>query len=176
MLGHTPHAGLDLAEAVLGLGPHNLLLVPGSQDVPARPLVCVTTGEPGKDDVLFTGRLLRHVGASTTILSVLAAEPSGPDTRERTERFLADAVRTLDALGVPAEATVRIGPVAETIAQAMQDGHHDFLVVGAPLPDMDGRIVLKGVVADVLARQTGSATLIVRSRAQLPPDMVPGEV
>jgi sulfate/thiosulfate transport system ATP-binding protein len=174
VLGHAAPGGLDLAESVLSLGGHNLLLVPTAQDVPSRALVCVATGEPGKDDVLFAGRLLRHAGASTTVMSVLPAEVAGPGPRERTDRFLAGAVRTLDALGVPAATAVRTGPVVDCIVQAMQEGDQDLLVLGAPLPDMDGRIALKGVVADVLARQPRVATLIVRSN--LPPhgDMVAG--
>ena len=60
-------------------------------------LVCVASGEPGKDDVLFTGRLARHLGAE--IDAALGAATEAIATRERAERFLAGGVRTLAATG-----------------------------------------------------------------------------
>src|SRR5262249_15061702 len=66
----------DLAEQILQAGDHHLLLASRIQTRPQRVLVCVAAGEPGKDDVLFAGRLLRHLGAEVTVLSVLPQNAS----------------------------------------------------------------------------------------------------
>src|SRR5262249_10121552 len=62
---------IALAEKVLQSGEHHLLLVPQAQAVPQRALICIAKGEPGKEDVLFAGRLLRHLGAEATVFTVL---------------------------------------------------------------------------------------------------------
>jgi len=50
----------------------------------SRVLICVAAGEPGKEDVLFAGRLARHLGATATLLSVLPTDQ--PEAHARTER------------------------------------------------------------------------------------------
>ena len=70
-MGFAGRDGLELAEAVLQAGEHHLLLVQRPQTVPTPRADLVTTGEPGKDDVLFAARLVRHVGAQATLMSVL---------------------------------------------------------------------------------------------------------
>ncbi|MFL5802256.1 MAG: ATP-binding cassette domain-containing protein, partial [Roseiflexaceae bacterium] len=79
---------VDLAEQILRVGEHHLLLVPRAAQTFSRVLICVAPGEPGKDDVLFTGRLARHLGARATLLSVLPSDGGHPQARARTERFL----------------------------------------------------------------------------------------
>jgi hypothetical protein len=51
--------GVDLAEGVLRAGQHHVLLVPvgAGARTPRKVLICVAVGEPGKEDVSFTGRL-----------------------------------------------------------------------------------------------------------------------
>jgi nucleotide-binding universal stress UspA family protein len=128
-----------------------------------RVLVCVANGEPGKDDVQFTARLVRHLGAEATLLSVLPPEGQQHETRERTERFLAGGVRTMALLGVPAQAKVRTGMVRNEIIAEMNAGSYDLLVLGAPLARPDGRGVLAGVVGQLLSDATDRPVLIVRS-------------
>ena len=72
VLGVSGREDQTLAEQVFQAGEHNLLLVSHSPPALNRALICVTSGEPGKDDVLFAGRLMRHLGAEVTLLSVLA--------------------------------------------------------------------------------------------------------
>jgi sulfate transport system ATP-binding protein len=167
IMGFTPSDGLELAESILQAGEHNLLLVPRAQDVPMRALIAVTTGEPGKDDVLFAGRLVRHVGAQATLLSVLPSENDGPVSHERTNRFLAGGVRSLEVLGVPAETAIRTGVVGKTIVDELAQGGYDLLVLGAPLADRDGRISLRGVVEQAMSESMACALLIVRSNPSL---------
>jgi nucleotide-binding universal stress UspA family protein len=162
IMGFDPASGLNLAEDILQAGEHNLLLVPRPQEAPTRALIAATTGEPGKDDVLFAGRLIRHVGARATLISVLE-DSDDMAARERSERFLAGGMRSLEILGVPAETAVRVGPVSKTIARELAADGYDLLVLGTPLADLDGRISLHGVVEQMMSQAPACATLLVRS-------------
>ncbi|HSU80915.1 MAG TPA: ABC transporter ATP-binding protein, partial [Thermoanaerobaculia bacterium] len=59
ILSLPPRDGVEMAGEVLAAGQHHLLLAPeeGVVGVPARLLICVAVGEPGKEDVSFSGRL-----------------------------------------------------------------------------------------------------------------------
>jgi nucleotide-binding universal stress UspA family protein len=154
---------VDLAEQILRVGEHHLLLVPRALPTFSRVLICVAAGEPGKDDVLFTGRLVRHLGASATLLSVLPREGGHPQVRARTERFLEAGVRTLGALGVPAQQTIRTGVVRDEILAEAAEGGYDLLVLGAPLACSEGRGALAGVVGQILSAAADRPVMIVRS-------------
>lgn len=163
VLGFQRQDSVELAEQILQTGEHHLLLVSQPQPAPTRALICVTSGEPGKDDVLFAGRLVRHVGAEATLLSVLPKEDGNqPLARSRAERFLASGVRTLELLGVPAQTTIRTGPVRDEITTEVATGGYDLLVMGAPLPQRDGRVPLNGIVGQIL-NVINRPVLIVRS-------------
>ncbi|MCK6625219.1 MAG: ATP-binding cassette domain-containing protein [Anaerolineae bacterium] len=163
VLGFQRQESVELAEQILQSGEHHLLLVSQPQPTPTRALICVTSGEPGKDDVLFAGRLVRHVGAEATLLSVLPQEEgSQPLARSRAERFLAGGVRTLELLGVPARTSIRTGPVRDEITREVTTGGYDLLVMGAPLPQRDGRVPLNGIVGQIL-NVINRPVLIVRS-------------
>jgi sulfate transport system ATP-binding protein len=156
--------GISLAEGILRLGEHHLLLIPTTDSEPARALVCVTGGEPGKEDVLFAGRFLRHLGAEATLLSVLPPSGNSGELHERVERFLRGGVRTLDVLKVPAQTLVRSGNVREEINNQMREGGHDLLILGAPLNRRRGEISLHGLVGQILEDNAAHPVLIVRSR------------
>ncbi len=158
-----PQKNVDLAEAILQAGEHHLLLVPRPQPSLERVLICVAAGEPGKEDVLFAGRLARHLGASATLLSVLPRASAQPAARARIERFLQAGVRTLELLGVAAQPVVRVGTVREEILAEITAGGHDLLVLGAPLMRADGRGALAGVVGQILSNSADRPVLIVRS-------------
>jgi sulfate transport system ATP-binding protein len=164
VLGFQRQESVTLAEQVLQAGDHHLLLVSRPQAAPARALICVASGEPGKGDVLFAGRLVRHVGAEATLLSVLPEADAPQLVQNRVERFLAGGVRTLELMGVPARTIIRSGPVREAITQEITIGGYDLLVVGAPLAQRDGRISLNGVVGQML-NVIHRPVLIVRSGA-----------
>ncbi len=163
IMSFDPAGGLDLAESILQAGEHNVLLVSRPQEVPTHALIAATTSEPGKDDVLFAGRLVRHVGARATLVSVLE---DGADlaARERSERFLAGGLRSLEILGVPAQTAVRTGPVSKAIAEELTRNGYDLLVLGTPLADLEGHISLKGVVEQVIGESATCAVLLVRAR------------
>ncbi|HEX6289095.1 MAG TPA: ATP-binding cassette domain-containing protein [Herpetosiphonaceae bacterium] len=164
VLGVSAQQDIELSEQMLQVGEHHLLLVPRAQPTPTHLLICVASGEPGKEDVLFAGRLARHVGADATLLSVVPNDDSHDQARERAERFLAAGARTLATLGVSARTVIRAGQVRDEIIAEMRDGGHDLLVLGAPLSSRDRRGAFAGVVAQLLGQATEHPVLIVRSR------------
>jgi sulfate transport system ATP-binding protein len=155
---------IALAEGILKSGDHHLLLVPGAHSEPAHALVCVTSGEPGKEDVLFAGRFLRHLGAQATLLSVIPATGNKDELHNRAERFLMNGVRTLDVLGVSAQVIIPTGNVHEEITNQMQAGGHDLLILGATLTSRTGKVSLEGVVGQIVKDMTTHPVLIIHSR------------
>jgi sulfate/thiosulfate transport system ATP-binding protein len=154
---------LPLVRRLLGAGEHHLMLVPGPSRVPRRILVCATAGEPGKEDVLFAGRLTRHLGATAVLLSVLPAEATeDSELRERVGRFLEDGRKTLAVLGVPATVKLRAGTAAEEVLAEWEEGDYGLLVVGAPL-GLSGLRAPTGVVGRVLGHGIRAPVLVVRS-------------
>ena len=153
---------LGRVEDYLASGDHHLLLIPGPCPLPRRVLVCVAVGEPGKEDILFAGRLVRHLGASATILHVL---PKGSSALQRSQcdRFLAAGERTLAVLGVPGSTAVREGRTEEEIVSAVEEEGYDLVVVGTPIPRPDGSIHMSGLSADLLKRLENLPVLLVRS-------------
>jgi sulfate transport system ATP-binding protein len=169
ILSLPPRDGIEMAEGVLAAGHHHLLLTPVAEGavnrahVPARLLICVAVGEPGKEDVSFSGRLARHLGAEVTILTVLPETARGTQSETLAERFLAGSARTLNRIGVPVSTRVRYGGVREEVVAQIAEGGHDLLVLGAPLPGRDGRIALGGFVGRLLPEVAQLPVLIVRS-------------
>lgn len=163
VLGAQSQDRLAQIEQALQPGEHHLLVVPKAQSAPMNALIGVATGEPGKDDVLFAGRLLRHLGASAKLITVLPTIRSNQEHQWRAERFLANGVRTLELLGVPATTVLRHGLIESAIIDELRADAHDLLVMGAPLPDKDGYVSLEGVIGRLLSAVNDCPTLIVRS-------------
>jgi sulfate transport system ATP-binding protein len=166
--GVDPSSALSTAQAALHPGSHHVLLVPRPQPVPTKALICVAAGEPGKGDVLVAGRLLRHLGAEATVLWVPGPDAGGPE-RERAERFLERSVRSLAALGVRAAAEIGEGTLDKAVETRVKSGAHDFLVLGAPLPEPDEVLPATGLVTRMLGRGGPEcATLLVRYQSPTP--------
>jgi sulfate transport system ATP-binding protein len=163
ILGFGYQEDTSLAEQILEIGEHHLLLVPRPQPAPGKALICVTSGEPGKDDVLFAGRLVRHLSAEATLLSILPPWGKTPEILGRIERFLDGGVRSLSLLGVPANTNVRSGVVADEIQAEVRENGYDLVVLGAPLTRPGGKMNLNGVVGEILEKITDCSVLIVRS-------------
>ena len=165
ILSLPPRGAGELTEEVLAAGHHHLLLVPegAAARVPERLLICVAVGEPGKEDVSFTGRLSRHLGAAATILTVIPPADQVSQDEALAERFLAGSSRTLNRWGIPVETRIRRGAVREQIRSQLAEGGHDLLVLGAPLPGKGRRIELGAVVGRLLPETAQLPVLIVRS-------------
>jgi sulfate transport system ATP-binding protein len=165
ILGWRPVEGVGLAEQILQAGDHHLLLAshPGARLEKA--LVCAASGEPGKDDVLFAGRLLRHVGAQAKLLTVLNAVYSTEYQRQHFERFVEGGKHSLERFGVPTESEIKIGHPQAAIVEEMHKGEFDLVILGAPLPNRDGRIAMTKVLEGVMKNADNCSILIVRSHS-----------
>jgi sulfate transport system ATP-binding protein len=155
--------GLGLAEQILQAGDHHVLLAahPGARMEKA--LVCAASGEPGKDDVLFAGRLLRHVGAQAKLFTVVNGVHSPEYQRQHVERFIAGGKHSLEMFGVPTESEIRMGNPPAEIVEEMRRGEYDLVILGAPLPNREGRVSLTRIVENVTKNAGNCSLLIVRS-------------
>lgn len=157
-----------LGERLAGLATarHHLLLVPGPAAVPSRMLISVAVGEPGKADVRFGERLARQLGARATVLTMLAEEDEPGDPPAFVTRFLDGCARTLGERGVVAEVTMRRGNVLAGIRAEIQEGRHDLLVVGAPVPPAGMPARIGGLVAELLRTPPPCPVLIVQRQTK----------
>ena len=162
IVGWRPMEGVEMAEQILRKGDHHLLLAarPGARIEKA--LVCVTSGEPGKDDVLFAGRLLRHLGASAKLFTVSPNQMNEYQTRQ-VERFMAGGVHSLEMFGVPTQSEIKIGDPQTEIVEEIKKGEFDLVVLGAPLRERGGRIAIQGAMEGVMKNTGNCSVLIVRS-------------
>lgn len=165
IVGWRPVEGVGLAEQILQLGDHHLLLAAHPGTRLEKGLVCAASGEPGKDDVLFAGRLLRHVGAQAKLLTVLNAVYSTEYQRQHIERFVEGGKHSLERFGVPTESEIKIGHPQTTIVEEMQKGEYDLVILGAPLPNRDGRIAITKILEGVMKNADNCSILIVRSHS-----------
>jgi sulfate transport system ATP-binding protein len=165
LLGRSATGGATAAACreALREGEHHLLVLPAAAPLPRTALVCVAVGEPGKDDVLFAGRLLRHLGTRVTLLSVLRPD-SDPETAARAHRFLDAGVRSFALYEVDATAQVREGRVGDTILDELQRGGHELVVLGVPLAGDGAGADLDGLAAHLLERLDTVPVLVVRPR------------
>jgi sulfate transport system ATP-binding protein len=162
ILGRGETSPVPAAERLLDAGARQVLLVPKGSRPPERVLFCVALGEPSKNVISVGGRVVRHLGASVTLLAVLPEEHGIDGAEHHAERFLAAGKKTLSFLGVPADSALRRGAAQEQIAAEVQKGNHDLVVVGAPLADDDGHVSLDGFVGRLLDGVPDRPVMIVR--------------
>jgi len=163
IVGWRPVEGTALAEQILSAGDHHLLLAahPGSRFEKA--LVCVASGEPGKDDVMFAGRFLRHLSAQAKLFSVIGESSNTEYQRRHAERFMAEGQHSLELFGIPTEIGLGTGQPSTEIVREIQEGGFDLVILGAPLPGRDKQVSLTRVVEDVMKNAGDCSILIVRS-------------
>jgi sulfate transport system ATP-binding protein len=163
MVGLPPRGHIKDTTRLLAAGEHHLMVVPSGAALPTRFLICVAVGEPGKEDVLFSSRLLRQLGAQATVLTVLPERGGADFVPEHVTRFLEASASLLRSAGADATTRVRRGPALREILAELEEGDHDLLVVGAPLPAAGGRSSLGGLVSDLLETPPPCPVLIVRA-------------
>lgn len=149
-------------------GDTHLLFLPARvRFPPTRFLISVAVGEPGKDDIAFSGQLASLLGSKATLFTVLPEDANEKDLRWA-ERFLDGGRRALERAGVPSEVAIGRGDWIEAVRARLDDGH-DLLALGAPLEGDDGRIRW-GRRASRLLDEVGSRPLLViRSRTAARP-------
>jgi len=64
---------------------------------------------------------------------------------------------------VPAHPVIRVGQARTEILQELATGAYGLLALGAPLPDRTGKIVITGLVRELLATVQDRSILIIRS-------------
>lgn len=165
IVGWRPVEGVGFAEQILQVGDHHLLLAAHPDTRLEKALVCAASGEPGKDDVLFAGRLLRHVGAQAKLFTVVNAVYSTEYQRQHVERFLEGGKHSLERFGVPTESEIKIGNPQAAIIEEMRKGEFDLVILGAPIPNRDGRVSLTKFVEGVMKNADNCSFLIVRSHS-----------
>jgi nucleotide-binding universal stress UspA family protein len=108
---------------------------------------------------------VRHLGAEATILTILpeALRAGGSPATIQAERFLSRSARTLTRWGVPVDTRIRYGQVRDEIVGQIEEGGHDLVVLGSPLPNADGELKLGGQIGRLLAELDLTPVLIVRS-------------
>jgi sulfate transport system ATP-binding protein len=163
IVGWRPSEGVDLVEQILQIGDHHVLLASRPGMNIEKALVCAASGEPGKDDVLFAGRLLRHLGASAKLLTILSHSTHDEHQNKRVERFVAGGVQSLEMFGVHTESEIRIGNPQTEIVTEIKKEEFDLTILGAPLPQIDGRIEINGVIEGVMRNAGNCSVMIVRS-------------
>jgi sulfate transport system ATP-binding protein len=163
IFGWRPTAGYIQLEQALGTGDHHLLLATQPFTRFSRALICLASGEPGKDTVLFAGRLLRHIGAEATLLTAVSDTMHSDIPPSRIERFLQDGQKSLARFGVSAHTMIKAGELLPAVQGEMQKDPFDLIVLGAPLPDRHGQIDMGGVIGSILTSVENCAFLIIRS-------------
>jgi sulfate transport system ATP-binding protein len=165
VLGWRPTAGFSQPEGLLRTGEHHLFLATEPLGHLQRALICLASGEPGKDNVIFSGRLLRHFGASATLMTALPAKQTRDYAHTRVERFLADGQKSLARFGVPSQTRIAEGDLLGAIQAEMKQADYDLVVLGTPLPGgASEQATLEGVVGDILSTVENCSFLIIRSR------------
>jgi len=156
----APTAGEVVTRLMAG-GEHHILVVRPSAAPFERALLCVAGGEQGKVDILFAGRLLRHVGADVTVLMVVPGDEAGAVAQA--ERFVAAGIKTLASSRITAHAKILRGVPEERIEAEASGGSYSLIVVGAPPVSSEPGAAVGGVVGRLLESTAVPSLLIVRS-------------
>jgi sulfate transport system ATP-binding protein len=164
IFGWRPAAGYGQLGQALGSGDHHLFLATQPLSRLSKALICLASGEPGKDTVLFAGRLLRHMGAEATLMTVLPESRRRDLPESRIERFLRDGQQSLARFGVPAKTIIKTGGLLPAIQEEMQTEHYDLVVLGASLPDRHGQVDLGQSIGPILSSVENCSFLIIQSR------------
>jgi nucleotide-binding universal stress UspA family protein len=165
VLSWKPKDGPEDPEEVLRAGNHHMLLASTADPQLTNALICAASGEPGKDDVMFAGRLLRHIGAKATLMTVQNPLLTDEFQMVQMERFMAGGVQSLARFGIKASKKIGKGDPLTVILDEIRSGKYDLVVMGAPLPGRTGKLALHGVVGSVLESAQNCSFLIVRSHS-----------
>ncbi|HLD93952.1 MAG TPA: ATP-binding cassette domain-containing protein [Anaerolineales bacterium] len=163
VLSWRPSDGLEIPEEVLRAGNHHVLLATAADPQLTNALICAASGEPGKDDVMFAGRLLRHIGAKATLMTVQNPILTDEFQLDQMGRFMTGGVQSLARFGIKATKKIDKGDPLVIILDEIKTGKYDLVIMGAPLPGRSGRLALHGVVGSVLQSAQNCSFLIVRS-------------
>ena len=164
IFGWRPSAGYEQIEQALSRGEHHLLLATQPVGKLSKALICLASGEPGKDTVLFAGRLLRHMGAEASLLTVVPDHYPNDVPQNRINRFLTDGQQSLARFGVTGNTMIKHGELLPAVQEEMQNEDYDLVVLGAPLPERQGNVDLSAVIGPIISSVENCSFLIIRSQ------------
>jgi len=153
ILGNTVTRLLHVAQAPV------LIAQPGRAEIKTI-LVGTAGGEPGRHNVLISGRLARQTGAVVHVFHCLSTEATEED-QARIERHLSNAVATLDALGVQCSSSFGRGEVVQAVLDEAQTRNADLISIGAPSPDYSPFFGATDVSTEMCLRVTNKHILLV---------------
>jgi nucleotide-binding universal stress UspA family protein len=147
-----------------------------------RFLVCTGGKEFIDDAVQLTGTIAAAVGASVTLLHVMAEPPAIYADLVRLEedldrllesgselgRNLVRQKRQLEALGVPTEVRLRHGSVVDQIFEQARDGDHDMIVTGSSRARGALRHYIMGDLTRTILNRTDCPVLVARAEKPAP--------
>ncbi len=164
IFGWRPSAGYEQIEQALSMGDHHLLLATQPVGKLSKALICLASGEPGKDTVLFAGRLLRHMGAEAALLTVVPGLYPNDVPQNRINRFLTNGQQSLARFGVSGNTMIKRGDLVPAVQEEIQNEEYDLVVLGAPLPGRQGDVDLDTVIGPIVSSVENCSFLIVRSQ------------
>jgi nucleotide-binding universal stress UspA family protein len=144
-------------------------------------LVCTGGKKYIGEAVLLTGHLAAAVGASVTLLHVMAEPPVMYADLVRLEEDLDRLMgsnselavnlsrqkKDLENLGVRTEVRIRHGLVLEQVLREAQQGSHDLIVTGSPQARGLVRHYIMGDLTRSILNRAGCPVLVARSKPSL---------
>jgi len=178
---HTGRTGLywrsDKTYEVIKAIPPPVLVAIGECDRLKRFLVCTGGKEFIEEAVQLTGKVAAAVGASVTLLHVMAEPPAIyadlVRLEEDVDRLLGSRSELglnlrrqkeeLEHLGVPAEVHVRHGIVIDQIFAEVRQGDHDLIVTGSSRARGMLRHYIMGDLTRSILNHANCSVLVARS-------------
>ncbi|RIL02189.1 MAG: hypothetical protein DCC75_13370 [Proteobacteria bacterium] len=151
----SPEHEQVLERVVMEFGVSLLLTVEIYQHI-SEILICTASGEPGKEDVYFGGRIARHTRSITTVLHVFDPE-RGEAARKRAERHLDKAKDLLNAFNVESVVKMEHGRFLPVLWNELKKKGYQLVVMGVPWK-ASGRHL---EIASNLIKQTKASLLLV---------------
>jgi sulfate transport system ATP-binding protein len=153
----------EVVASAMRASEHHVLVVRESPAPLERALLCVAGGEQGKVDILFAGRLLRHIRAEVTLLMVVPGDERDEAADAKAERFVAAGAKTLISSGLKVRTVLKHGDPGLRIEQEARSGTYGLVVVGSPPMRSETVEPLGGLVGRLLGASWSPSILVVRS-------------
>lgn len=123
-------------------------------------LICSAAGEPGKDDILFGGRVAKLTGAHITLFHIARKEATTGE-KKRVEKHLNLGKASLEAMGIVNKIKIKEHQLpVEGIINEMESGNYDLLVIGAPAPKATQTFIWSNLTVQIISR-TSRPVLVV---------------
>jgi sulfate transport system ATP-binding protein len=156
-------AAPSIVSRALRASEHHVLIVRDGPQPFDRALLCVAGGEQGKVDILFAGRLLRHIGARVTVMIVVPGEEPDRVADAAASRFVSAGEKTLSSFGIEADTVLRRGEAGPRIEEEALKGGYGLVVLGSPPLRSDAPSPVGGPVGRLLSSPSMPSILVVRS-------------